>query len=122
METERVSPEDAITEALEASRRPLSFTELTHAYRRATGGWATTERMMGVLSRLVVRRRIVRRPVGMDDGAARNFAVELCDFHPAGRDAWVTEAPCPRCGVYIASDEECARCAEDDAAYRERVA
>lgn len=117
-----MTPEDAVTEALAASPRPLSFTELTHAYRRATGEWATTEGMMGVLSRLVVRRRIVRRPVGMDDAAARNFAVELCDFHPAGRDPWVTEAPCPRCGVYIASDEGCQACTADDAAYRERVA
>ena len=117
-----MTPEDAITEALAASPRPLSFTELTHAYRRATGEWATTEGMMGVLSRLVVRRRIVRRPVGMDDEGARNFAVELCDFHPAGRDAHVTEAPCPRCNRYVASDEECRRCAEDDAAYRERAA
>lgn len=116
-----MTPEDAITEALEASRRPLSFTELTHAYRRATGRWATTEGMMGVLSRLVVRRRIVRRPVGMDDHAARNFAVELCDFHPAGRDAYITEAPCPRCGVYIASDVGCEACEADDAAYRERA-
>ena len=117
-----MTPEDAVVEALEASRRPLSFTELTHAVRRVTRKWATTELMMAVLSRLVVRRRIVRRPVGMDDQAARNFAVELCDFHPAGRDPWITEAPCPRCGVYIPSDVGCVACEADDAAYRERVA
>jgi hypothetical protein len=84
-----VTPEDAVVKALEGSPRPLSFTELTHPVRRATGEWATVPRMMAVLSRLVARRRIVRRPVvPAGETSPRGVDVSLCDFHPAGRDPW----------------------------------
>jgi hypothetical protein len=122
-----MTPEDAVVKALEDSPRPLSFTELTHPVRRATGEWATVPRMMGVLSKLVARRLITRRPlVNQSDFSESKWSkgpsmdVSLCDFHPAGRDPWITEALCDRCGQYAASDTGCTRCAADDAEYAER--
>lgn len=113
-----MSPEDAITASLAAAPRPLSLTELTHPVRRATGAWVSTPQMMSLLSRLVARRQIVRRPVtpADDEGsrALRGMNVALCDFHPAGRDPWpygiggVEEwLPCPACGVYVTDSSRC---------------
>lgn len=87
-----MSPEDAITGALAASPRPLSATELTHPIRRALGAWPTRADMSNALTRLVVHRKIVRRPVvphGVEPPRSlQEMDVLLCDYHPVGRDAW----------------------------------
>jgi hypothetical protein len=106
-----VSPEESITASLAASPRPLSFTELTHPVRRATGTWPSRGDMQTVLTRLVARRKIVRRPLvppGVEaPRSLREMDVALCDYHPAGRDAFVDWRPCPACGRYVAGDAVC---------------
>jgi hypothetical protein len=89
---ELVTPEDAVVKALLASNRPLSQTDLTHPVREANEDWATPEVMSRVLTRLVVQRKITRRPVvppGVDPPRhVKEMDVQLCDYHPAGRDPW----------------------------------
>lgn len=105
-----MTPEDAITAALDGTPRPLSWTELLNPVR-STGTAPTDQVMSRVLTRLVAARRIVRRP-SVPPGAEvprslREMDVRLCDFHPAGRDPWPygvgysEERPCEVCGAYV---------------------